>query len=294
MENPTTDFTAAMLETAVKGEIRMDGNRLETGSCTSTSGASAMTETVLDTLQNACHDIDYTLWSVKSKHIGDLEGFKALRERAKNFLSIVEEEINTIEQDQVVEDKEQEEEIGNVTDADTTGFEDLLDKTVLIVDDSHIACKVMKKLLCNVGFSRVRVAHNGAEVYLDNSADIIISDLCMPQMDGFTLGRMVRARCSRSGSLASSQPMLREDSWNKSTSLDLVSGEGQNGPGVRLNPYVADDGPLLVVCSTKIDECMDELVEAGFNDYLCKPMRPGNLKALLRRISWSLRNAERT
>src|SRR5262245_27280072 len=60
---------------------------------------------------------------------------------------------------------------------------------ILLVDDSQTQALVMSQALQSAGF-RSRVAHNGVEALEEARKwrpDLIISDVLMPEMDGFAL-----------------------------------------------------------------------------------------------------------
>ncbi|UFS69605.1 response regulator [Geomonas sp. RF6] len=66
--------------------------------------------------------------------------------------------------------------------------------TILVVDDSPTQAKLLEQILQQEGF-RVLVAHNGREAFETVCAeqpDLLISDIMMPEMDGFELCRGVR------------------------------------------------------------------------------------------------------
>jgi len=66
---------------------------------------------------------------------------------------------------------------------------------VLVAEDNFDIIEVMREVLEAEGY-RVTCAHNGAEAYRAfqrETPDLIVSDVMMPQMDGFTLLRSVRA-----------------------------------------------------------------------------------------------------
>ncbi|WP_224982394.1 hybrid sensor histidine kinase/response regulator [Geomonas agri] len=65
---------------------------------------------------------------------------------------------------------------------------------ILIVDDSPTQAKLLEQMLAEQGY-RVRTARNGSdalEVIRSGSPDLVISDILMPEMDGFELCRRVR------------------------------------------------------------------------------------------------------
>lgn len=66
---------------------------------------------------------------------------------------------------------------------------------LLVVEDNFDIIEVMREVLEAEGY-RVTCAHNGAEAYRAfqrETPDLIVSDVMMPQMDGFALLRTVRA-----------------------------------------------------------------------------------------------------
>lgn len=70
----------------------------------------------------------------------------------------------------------------------------LRDRLVLVVDDSKYILKIVKTGLSAAGF-KVVTARNGAEAYeivSEVAPDLILSDICMPVMDGVTLCEKVQ------------------------------------------------------------------------------------------------------
>ena len=69
----------------------------------------------------------------------------------------------------------------------------------LIVDDSAVMRKIVERALRQAGldFSNVYGASNGQEalaVLEQSRVDLILSDICMPHMDGMEFVRQVRSR----------------------------------------------------------------------------------------------------
>lgn len=66
---------------------------------------------------------------------------------------------------------------------------------LLVVDDSHEGVDSLARLLALEGAQVLR-AHSGVEaldLLLSNPVDVVLSDLGMPEMDGYTLARRIRA-----------------------------------------------------------------------------------------------------
>ncbi|MBV9669959.1 MAG: response regulator [Acidobacteriales bacterium] len=67
-------------------------------------------------------------------------------------------------------------------------------KTILCVDDSEHSNSVRKFMLETRGY-RVLIAHNGKEaidLFRDNTIDLVLSDLMMPDMNGAELVRKLK------------------------------------------------------------------------------------------------------
>ena len=68
----------------------------------------------------------------------------------------------------------------------------LEDARVLVVDDELALCRIFSKWLGKAGYSRIRIAANGAEAVeaiRQEPIDVLITDVCMPVMDGVSLVR---------------------------------------------------------------------------------------------------------
>lgn len=73
--------------------------------------------------------------------------------------------------------------------------------TILIVDDEAMMRSLLKKILMRDGYN-VLAASSGTEalnILEDETVDIVISDLKMPEMDGFELLRQIKEDYPRIG-----------------------------------------------------------------------------------------------
>jgi CheY-like chemotaxis protein len=71
-----------------------------------------------------------------------------------------------------------------------------ISRRILVADDDKSIQKVVSKFLGFMGF-QVALAGNGIEAlaaFLENSFDLVLTDLQMPAMDGLSLARHIKAR----------------------------------------------------------------------------------------------------
>lgn len=71
------------------------------------------------------------------------------------------------------------------------------DQVIITVDDSSTMRRIIKNTLTKLGFSNVLEAGNGVEgldVLAKNDVDLIITDWNMPEMDGLTFVKTLRAK----------------------------------------------------------------------------------------------------
>ena len=71
-------------------------------------------------------------------------------------------------------------------------------KTILIVDDDHILRSVLKHTLEQQGYQVTAVASGtqALQSFAENHPDLIVSDVSMPEMDGFEFCRTLRSQPS--------------------------------------------------------------------------------------------------
>lgn len=70
-----------------------------------------------------------------------------------------------------------------------------MEKRILIVDDCDTTRKLLSYIIRERGY-KIIVASNGIEaleIMAANTVDLVLTDLNMPQMDGFELSRNIRA-----------------------------------------------------------------------------------------------------
>lgn len=70
----------------------------------------------------------------------------------------------------------------------------VLDKNILVVDDETVLCVVLGKMLRKLGYNAI-CAYNGVDavkIMEHMNFDLVISDLRMPQMDGWALMKYVK------------------------------------------------------------------------------------------------------
>lgn len=76
-------------------------------------------------------------------------------------------------------------------------FEILTKLRVLVVDDSSINCRVLVRLLKNIGLSDVEAASGATqamELLATREFDVVFMDVQMPDIDGYTATRMIREK----------------------------------------------------------------------------------------------------
>jgi CheY-like chemotaxis protein/HPt (histidine-containing phosphotransfer) domain-containing protein len=122
---------------------------------------------------------------------------------------------------------------------------------VLLCDDNVINQKVALRLLQQMGY-HADLAANGVEALaaLDREPyDMIFMDLMMPQMDGLEATRIIRER----------------------------QRDQTNFPNYK--------SPIIIVAMTAsaLQGDRDKCIAAGMNDYLAKPVRPENVRAMIER-----------
>jgi CheY-like chemotaxis protein len=124
---------------------------------------------------------------------------------------------------------------------ETAGVGELAGITVLLVDDVDDTLEVLRQILRHSGASIMAAPDAGTALALleRERPDVIVSDIGMPEVDGFELMRRIRRRSA---------------------------GAGGAIPAIALTAFTRQDDRARAM-------------QAGFNDYLPKPVEPGRLVA---------------
>ena len=97
---------------------------------------------------------------------------------------------------------------------------------VLLVDDSALARKFIKRVLNNLGLLKVTEACDGSEaisLLADNMFDLVVTDYNMPEVDGRQLTRFIREQSQQSH-----LPILMVTSESNDTHLANIETDGVN------------------------------------------------------------------
>jgi CheY-like chemotaxis protein len=110
---------------------------------------------------------------------------------------------------------------------------------VLLVDDAPDTLDVLQQILAHSGAIIMAAPNAGMALALleRERPDVIVSDIGMPEVDGFELIRRIRRRSA---------------------------GAGGAIPAIALTAFTRQDD-------------RNRAMQAGFNDYLAKPVEPGSL-----------------
>ena len=116
---------------------------------------------------------------------------------------------------------------------------------LLLVEDNPINLEVAIGILEDVGFDEIDVAQNGQEALeslKENEVDLVLMDCQMPVMDGYEAARQIRRGTA-----------------------------GENNRNVL----------VIAMTASALAGDREKCREAGMNDYLSKPIDPGQLERTL-------------
>ena len=144
--------------------------------------------------------------------------------------------------------------VTGVRPAAQAGADDLADLSgvrVLVIDDAPDTLDVLEQILSYSGAATMTAPGAGAALALleREVPDVIVSDVGMPEVDGFELMRRIRRRAA-----------------------------------------TADIPAIALTAFTRQDD-RDKALQAGFTDYLAKPVEPAALAAAIKRVVATARAA---
>lgn len=97
-------------------------------------------------------------------------------------------------------------------------------KKILIVEDEPMSVMVMEKILKPYAFDLV-VAVNGVDAvkkFKNESIDLVIMDLYMPEMDGFEASRRIKAISRDTPIIVISTAAIGEEELRRDTGIDYL------------------------------------------------------------------------
>lgn len=97
-------------------------------------------------------------------------------------------------------------------------------KKILIVEDEPMSVMVMEKILKPYAFDLV-VAVNGLDAikkFKNESIDLVIMDLYMPEMDGFEASRRIKAISKDTPIIVISTAAIGEEELRRDTGIDYL------------------------------------------------------------------------
>jgi CheY-like chemotaxis protein len=132
-------------------------------------------------------------------------------------------------------------------------------RRVLLAEDNEINALLAKRVLEKCGFDYVAVA-NGEEAVAAvrdvlageaPSLDLVLMDIFMPKLDGIEAARAIKGLYAARGAGSGAAP------------------------------------PIVALTASAFAEDKKRYLEAGMDDYICKPIEPGTLSAVL--AKWQVR-----
>jgi len=146
---------------------------------------------------------------------------------------------------------------------------------ILICDDNAINQKVAARVLQQMGY-KGDVVNNGIEAVSAckcNSYDIVFMDVMMPVMDGLEATREIRK--------------LEAELLQKAHADPSFTGPGHSGLQKARLPVI-----IVAMTASAMQGDREKCLEAGMNDYISKPVKPEELRAIVER--WGAPPAEPT
>ena len=120
---------------------------------------------------------------------------------------------------------------------ETEAFEPASGKTVLLADDSVTVRNTVEKALMKAGFAVVTASdgEEAVEALKKNRIDLVVSDVEMPRLDGYSLAKLIRSDPAHSGI-----PIILNSSMSGECNI-------QKGKEAGADEYIVKFSPHLVV-----------------------------------------------
>ncbi|MBF0102754.1 MAG: response regulator [Desulfobacterales bacterium] len=120
-----------------------------------------------------------------------------------------------------------------------------IELNILVVEDNFFNQEVIKELLSNYQLTIVNNGREAVKILENNSFDLILMDIQMPEMDGITACQLIRDRNSK---------------------------------------VMNHDIPIIAMTADAMKEDRDLCLNSGMNGYISKPINPHHLNNELRRV----------
>ncbi|MFO7728618.1 MAG: response regulator [Desulfonatronovibrio sp.] len=148
---------------------------------------------------------------------------------------------------------------------------------ILLVEDNLTNQMVARAVLKKLGYDNVRTAGNGLEalgMLARSSFALVLMDCQMPVLDGFETTRKIREMEKQRQNLESCRVHSANGKSGKTADEEILSGmEGQTSPCGAI--------PIVAMTAHAMKGDREKCINAGMNDYLTKPVQPGELNRIL-------------
>jgi two-component system sensor histidine kinase/response regulator len=145
---------------------------------------------------------------------------------------------------------------------------------ILLAEDNTVNQKLAVCLLQRWGHD-VAVASNGKEALARmelESFDVVLMDVQMPELDGLEATRMIRAR---------------EAALNAECSMQEAESLARPSPSSLVTPRSSPSRiPIIAMTAHAMKGDKERCLTAGMDDYVSKPLKPGELQAALARVAF--------
>ena len=188
---------------------------------------------------------------------------------------------------------------GRKNEQSTEALQAISGARVLLVEDNEINQQVAQEILQGAGLI-VTVANNGREgvdAAMKNQYDVILMDIQMPVMDGYTATREIRKwECGMGKSevgMRNAERELKAEKGLKAQGSKLNGKDSEKLSAFSFQPSArAKRVPIIAMTAHAMAGDEQKSLQAGMNGHVTKPIDPGQLFATLQK--WIKPVAERT